>query len=130
MPTLLEMFKLKDEEGEKRQGRSLLGGLSGNMETNEYVYAASAYRAVDNKFFDGFSRVEVIRNKNWKLIKENIAPVKSEDKPSYDLIGDEESFELFNILSDPEETNNLIDQEKDVAVLLKKKLDVWGSDKH
>lgn len=129
MPTLLEMFKLKDEESEKRQGRSLLSGLSGNMETNEYVYAASAYSAVDNKFFDGFSRVEVIRNKNWKLIKENVAPVKSKDKPSYDLSGNEESFELYNVLNDPEETNNLIDQEKDVAELLKKKLDVWSSDK-
>lgn len=125
MPTLLDMIGLNDEQGNKRQGKSLIYDLRGSGETNEYVYAASSYNAVRNIFFDGFSRVEAIRNKEWKLIREVIASDK--DNLTSGGGGNEESYELYNILNDPEENNNLIDQEKEMVSFLKEKLKAWNS---
>lgn len=124
MPTLLEMLGLKDDQSQKRQGKSVIRDFMGQGETNEYVYAASSYNAVDNSFFKGFSRVGAIRNKEWKLIKEIVAA----DKDAFTSGGgkNKESYELYNILKDPGENNNLINEQKDIATSLKNKLKDWN----
>ncbi|PIR58072.1 MAG: hypothetical protein COU71_00685, partial [Parcubacteria group bacterium CG10_big_fil_rev_8_21_14_0_10_38_31] len=74
MPTLLDILGLDDPEEEKRQGQSLFGK---ETSSNEYVYAGSQFKAVNSEFFNGLSVVEVIRSKEWKLIKEEIFSVEN-----------------------------------------------------
>ena len=82
LPTLLEMLGLADADAELRQGKSVLPALreKNAEEVNEYVYAGSLYKAVNNEFFSGESVVEMVRNKEWKLIKEIIYAENPERK--------------------------------------------------
>lgn len=125
MPTLLEMVGLADEKKETRQGKSFLGALGQKEEINEYVYAASSYSAPkDNVFFNGFSRVETIRSKEWKLIKESFSNEK-EILESAQIDAKGEHYELYHISSDSTEEHNMISEEKHIADLLKAKLNSW-----
>lgn len=118
MPTMLEIFNLKDKQKETRQGKSIILGITENKEINEYIYAASKYNARNNVFFSGLSIVEAIRNKEWKLIKEEIFDPDTNKKTF-------ESYELYNISKDPKENNNLYNSNKKIADYLKEKLENW-----
>ena len=86
---------------------------------NEYVYGGSLYRAVDNEFFSGESVVEMIRNKEWKLIKETIYAEKSGEKIS-------ETYELYKVSEDSKEKYNVYEKEPAIARDLLKKLGAWS----
>ncbi|MEK7134681.1 MAG: sulfatase [Patescibacteria group bacterium] len=120
LPTLLEMLGLADADAELRQGKSVLPALreKNAEEVNEYVYAGSLYKAVNNEFFSGESVVEMVRNKEWKLIKEIIYAEKSGEKIS-------ETYELYNVANDPKEIQNLYAEGNDIAQSLLKKLAEW-----
>jgi len=126
MPTLLDMLGLSDPQKEKRQGKNLFDG--NNDPLNRYVYAGSQFKAVNSEFFNGLSVVEVIRNKEWKLIKEEIFSVENGPDTNWqDKIGEktEESYELYRLGQDPKEENNLYNSESKIAEDLKIKLENW-----
>ena len=114
------MLGLADADAELRQGKSVLPALreKNAEEVNEYVYAGSLYKAVNNEFFSGESVVEMVRNKEWKLIKEIIYAEKSGEKIS-------ETYELYNVANDPKEIQNLYAEGNDIAQSLLKKLAEW-----
>ena len=120
MPTLLDMLGLADPQAETRQGKSIISELAGGPAVNEFIYAGSRYAAKNNLFFDGLSVVESIRNKEWKLIKEEIFDSSGQTKK-------EESYELYNISADPKEEKNFIEDEKEIAGDLKDKLNQWAA---
>lgn len=125
MPTLLDILGLSDPEKEKRQGMSLLGK---EASLNEYVYAGSQFKAVNSELFNGLSVVEVIRSKEWKLIKEEIFSVENGPNTDWrDKIGGkiDESYELYRVGQDPKEENNLYNSESKIAEDLKIKLETW-----
>lgn len=120
MPTLLEMLGLQDEQASKRQGKSILPVIRENKEINDYIYAASYYTAAKgNLFFEGKSVVESIRNKEWKLIKEEIYALEDTNKKI------SESYELYKISKDPDEKENVYKLNQRVAKDLKNKLEQW-----
>lgn len=110
MPTLLDVLGLEDEQREKRQGKNII------KNTNEYIYAASRYNAVNNAFFSGLSNVEVVRSLDWKLIKEEVFDMNTNKKTL-------ESYELYDVKNDPEENDNLYKEDDVVVSDLRKKLD-------
>ncbi len=121
MPTLLETFDLKDPKKETRQGESIFSALIEGTPVNEYVYAGSRFIAQEgNPFFEGISNVEVIRNKEWKLINEEVENIKTGEKT--------ETRELYKISEDPIEQHNLYNDNKEVAKDLKIRLDAWIGD--
>ena len=119
LPTLLDMFGIEDPQKEKRQGKSILGDLLGETETNTYAYSASEYASADNAFFSGFSKVEVVRNKKWKLMKEEIREASETGKIKSSLIS------LYDIENDKAEEKNLYQQESKIASDLMNTLEVW-----
>src|SRR3989304_7290511 len=119
LPTLLDMFGIGDPQKEKRQGKSILGDLLGETETNPYAYSASEYASADNAFFSGFSKVEVVRNKKWKLMKEEIREASETGKIKSSLIS------LYDIENDKAEEKNLYQQESKIASDLMNTLEVW-----
>ncbi|HBA27583.1 MAG TPA: hypothetical protein DCY98_09380 [Nitrospinae bacterium] len=122
MPTLLDIFNLKDKQKTKRQGKSLIPAITGEKEINEYIYAASKYNAKNNPFFSGLSIITAIRNKEWKLIREEIFDTNSKKMIT-------ESYELYRISEDSKEENNLYNIKKDIAGILKLKMEEWLNSK-
>lgn len=119
MPTLLEMFGLADSEKETRQGKSIIPALTDGAIVNEYVYAGSRFTAQKgNVFFSGTSISEAIRDREWKLIREEIFTDDAQNTR-------QESYELYRVGNDPMETVDLINQEKEIADMLKDKLQKW-----
>lgn len=118
LPTLLDMFGIEDEQKGQRQGKSILRDFVGETETNNYIYAASEYASADNAFFMGFSKVEVIRDKKWKLMREEIRNMNGTG-------GRTEEAYLYAIDTDVKEEKNMIAHEKDVARDLTEMLDRW-----
>lgn len=119
LPTLLDVFGVDDEQKEKRQGQSILKDMAGEGETNTYVYAASEYASPDNAFFNGFSKVEVIRNKKWKLMREEIRETNESSKVREKMIS------LYDITTDKNEERNVFQKESGVANDLSSMLDAW-----
>lgn len=116
MPTLLEMFGMEDSQKETREGQSVLPEIVGEGTVNEHVYSGSRFTAQkDNQFFSGTSVSESVRNKEWKLIKEEIFDVDTNKKTH-------ESYELYKISEDPKEENNLYGKYPQIADDLKLKL--------
>lgn len=118
LPTLLDIFGIDDQQKEKRQGKSVLGDFTGETETNRYIYAASEYASADNAFFMGFSKTEVIRDKKWKLIREEIRQTNGNSKKTEDIY-------LYAIDGDAREENNRYTSENEVVRNLTEALDRW-----
>lgn len=120
MPTLLEIFGLEDSKKETREGQSVLPEIVGERTVNEYVYSGSRFTAQKgNLFFSGTSISEAIRNKEWKLIKEEIFDVDTNKKT-------QETYELYKISEDPKEENDLYGKYPQITDSLKQKLELWA----
>ena len=111
MPTVLDMLNIPIID--KIDGISLLTLIEGKTEKgNDFIFAESIeehFKGNKRVYFPGIKgkwRTMIVGN--WKII---YIPHPKED-----------IFELYNIKSDPEEKNNLIDQEKDMALHMKKKI--------
>lgn len=115
-PTLFDIFGLSDPSEAGRQGRSLTKTITGKEAGNDYAYAASRFTAFGSIFFQGISSVEVVREQEWKLIKEEIFNKDTGQKAV-------ESYELYNLVSDPGETENLVQSRQDKLEELKAKLE-------
>ncbi len=115
LPTFAEMLGIKHAEKSAWQGKSLVPAITGEKEVNEYVYAASKYKAKNNIFFSGLSIVESIRDKDWKLIKEEIFDADTNERKSL-------GFELYRVSDDPKEEKNLYSPENETAKDLENKL--------
>ena len=122
MPTVLDMLSISYDET-KIQGKNLSSLILKNMEVNDYVFTGTIFggEVHDAYYLKGLSRCESIRNKTWKLIHEIIF---SSFNPKEKQVL-EETFELYNLKSDSEELNNVVDQNPEVGKLLKQKLNVW-----
>lgn len=118
MPSLLEILGIYDSQQEKRQGKSIVPVIIGAGEVNSYVYAGSQYKAIDNYFFSGFSKIEMIRNKEWKFIREEV----QEEGNNEDKIN---GYELFNVAVDESEDVNLYGSDNDDMAYLPDKLSQW-----
>jgi arylsulfatase A-like enzyme len=111
---LLDLFPtILDYAGEKYTGNEKglsLRPLIENRDTlgRPYVFMESGYEK-------NYQRT--IRNDQWKLIYIPEAATRNI------MTGNE--FELYNLQSDPEEINNVIDKEQEVANFLKRDLFVW-----
>jgi len=114
MPTLLDFLGIKKPSA--IDGRSVVSLITENKEINEYVFAGSEYHPENNLYFDESSRVETIRNKDWKLIKETIL---SQESPF-------PVFELYDLNKDPEELYNVAEIRTDILDELLLKLNDWS----
>lgn len=116
MPTLLNILNLPDSQADARQGTALQFSAFNDPPINEYAYSGSKYVATGG-FFSGTTKIEAVRSREWKLVREiflNDSPEKQSVSPLY---------ELYNIKDDPLEKNDLYGTNKETADFLEKNLD-------
>ncbi len=120
-PTILALLGSKKDK--EMEGKSLLPMMEGGKEINKYVYAGvEDYRPKVKRIpFRGTTQVDVIRNKDWKLIKET--------STDYDTDTTTENYELYNIRDDPRELSNVYITESLIASDLKTKITAWVLEK-
>lgn len=115
MPTLLDLLSLP--KSQVLEGKSLLPLLSQGREINQYVFAGSEFSpAEDNLYLTENTRVESVRNKRWKLIKEEVLGPTPQPP----------TFELYDIENDTEELYNLAGIEESILDDLKLRLSDWS----
>lgn len=111
-PTILDFLGIRKYQGIK--GKSIVPLIIQNQTINDFVYAGSIYEPRHtNPFFNKTSKIEVIRSKKWKLIKETIF----KDEYNFKTI-----YELYDIVNDPEELNNIFAENENIAKQLEARL--------
>jgi len=117
VPTLLDFLSIP--QNPSFQGKSLIPLILKNEEVHQYVFSGSEYNpGDDNDYFTQKTRLEAIRSKEWKLIKESVLSLTSQGPV----------FELYDIVNDKEELHNLADRGGDVFEDLKSKLSGWSNE--
>jgi arylsulfatase A-like enzyme len=114
MPTLLDFLGIKKPPA--LDGKSIVPVLAENKEIRQYVFAGSEFHPESNLYFQESSRIEAIRSKEFKLIKETII---STDPPSFDL-------ELYDLKNDKEELYNVAESQTDILNELLLRLNKWS----
>lgn len=100
----------------RMEGKSLIPVILQNKDVNEYIFAGSAYNPDPfNPRFNKKTRIEVIRDKRWKLIREVV----------FDGNNSLENIELYDIVNDKEELHNLKVEKQDILLILQESLNVW-----
>jgi len=113
-PTLLNFLGLNLPS--PISGKSLSPLIFQNKEINSYVFAGSEFSpSQDNPYFFKRTKVEAVRNKQWKLIKETI----------FDAAKPSQTVELYDIINDKEELHNLADSKKQILSGMLEKLTDW-----
>lgn len=124
MPTLAALLDLRLPE--RIQGTSLLPLMREGRAVNEFTYAGARYNTFvpDPDYAYNVESVnEFIRNDRWKLIHE-ITFV--EQKPPRPKKRGEETFELYDLKSDPGEGANVKAAHPDIAADLTRRLRQWS----
>lgn len=112
-PTILQFAGVSLPDGEWMQGRSLLPRLNGEAGDLDGFSHSEAGYATEGRW------QKIVRNQRHKLIYVPFA------KPQRHIAGPRESFALFDLVDDPEETNNLMGQETEVFEELKDEMLAW-----
>lgn len=119
VPTILESCGVEDAGG-GLDGRSLLGVLEGRE-------AGDPERSIVIQAHRGDSPVEwsnaMIRSGRWKLVNPSGFGRELSSGESAPRV-----FELYDVLSDPSERNNLIDAEPAIATQLQAQYEAWFKD--
>jgi choline-sulfatase len=117
LPTVVSMLKLEDSDSEKRQGKDISKLITKKQEINQYIFSGSE-RFLDNNYFSGITSVEVIRDNEWKLVKETLLDISN-------FIEKKKSYNFYNIINDPDEKVDLYEDERVKALEMSKILDQW-----
>ncbi len=117
MPTILEACGVDPPKGLRLDGRSLLGLLEGREVDWPYrTIVIQSHRGDAPMRYHNF----MIRDPRWKLLHASGFGRERFDGPP--------KFELYDVLNDPGETTNLIDQKPEVFARLRKAYDEWFDD--
>ncbi len=119
MPTLLGFLEMPANSG--AEGKSLLPLTLNNQSVHNFVFGGSQNTPNSiNKNFNVSTRIEYIRSKDWKLIREALFLEGNKTKVDY---------ELYNLKEDPEELSNIYynDNIEKTREDLKKSLFDWLS---
>ena len=115
LPTILDACDIESEIA--FDGRSLLPLLEGE-ETNweDRTIATQWHRGDEPVRYHHF----MIRDSRWKLLNNS--------KPSDEQLTGPPAYELYDLLADPGEKNNLVEEEPEVFARLKGAYDKWFDD--
>lgn len=115
MPTILDACGVENDA--ELDGRSLLPLLEGKeVDWQERTIATQWHRGDVPERYRHF----MIRDNQWKLLNNSrIAGKKVTEKPE---------FELYDLMVDPGETNNLAEQKPEIVARLKAAYDRWFDD--
>ncbi len=117
MPTILEACDVKPPEGVQFDGRSFLPLLE-NETANwpERTIVTQWHRGDQPTRYHHF----MIRDSQWKLLNNK--------NTSLEHRGDSPHFELYDLLADPGELNNLVEEKPKIVARLKHAYDQWFDD--
>ena len=109
MPTILDFLGIP--KNHESQGLSLLSAINGSKENlREFVFSGGQFFHRDPYYV---TINDAVRSKKWKLIFERT----SDNKIS--------NLELYDLENDPDELNNIVALEPEIAIFLKERLQKW-----
>jgi len=112
MPTVLDFFGIPLNR--EAQGKSFVPLIEGrNNSVHEYIFSGGFFGSTNKILFKHSAVNYAVTSKKWKLIYE-----RSTD-------GEISSLELYDIENDPNELNNLVAEEPEIAMQLKKQMLEW-----
>ncbi len=112
MPTILDFLGIPINH--EVQGKSLLPLINGSDKSiHQYVFSGGRFGRWKSEIFPFTTLHDIIRSQKWKLVFER------------STTGEIFAFELYDIETDPNEKNNLIVQEPEIARELKEELQRW-----
>jgi arylsulfatase A-like enzyme len=113
-PTLLDLAGLKSPA--TFRGKSLRPLIEKTGAPNTEVFAGAAFTpSPENRFFKNQSVIVAARNRQWKLIVERVILPE----------GPSDSFELYDLVKDPQELSNVAAQRPAELNQMKEKLRAW-----
>lgn len=113
-PTLLDF--LGCESPRSFRGKTLRPLITEKTAVNRHVFAGSAFTPSErNPFFQHDSIIYAVRDERWKLIYERLSF----------SVGAQDSFELYDLKSDPEELVNVAERNPEALARLKGALVSW-----
>ena len=116
-PTLLDFLGLEPQSN--LSGKSLAPLIFQNREVNPYIFAGSEFTPnPNNLYFFKKTKVDAIRSKEWKLIRERVFDSAMNNPPS-------QKVELYDIANDKEERHNLASTKKNIVDNLNSRLSSW-----
>ena len=111
-PTLLELLGLPKKS--HIEGSNLLPLISQSLKINDYIFAGSEFKPdLNNPYFAKKTRVEALRNRDWKLIEETVFEENGTSS---------QKIELYDIKQDKDELHNLAEKRSDILQMLQSKL--------
>ncbi len=114
-PTLLDILGLPKLQG--AAGHSVVPLIESGHLVNHYIYAGSTFNSQPDNFYFGYdSRLETVRNQNWKLLMETV------HQPSGDVV----TKELYHISHDPHELINVASERPDILNIMEDNLSSWS----
>ena len=118
MPTVLDFLSIPISNS--IQGKGLLPLIVNNTDIHDFILGGSLYNAYSDILVNQSSRIEFVRSKEWKLIREELF---------LDNNSTEENYELYLLKQDPDELNDIYNSQypeiKKVRNDLKEKLFKW-----
>lgn len=117
MPTILEACDVEAPQSVQFDGRSFLPLLeSENASWPERTIVTQWHRGDQPIRYHHF----MIRDSQWKLLNNKNTSLEHREDSPY--------FELYDLLADPGETNNLVEKKPEIAARLKHAYDQWFDD--
>ncbi len=117
LPTLLDACDVEAPEGLKLDGRSMLLELKGaKVRRRPRTIYIQSHRGDQPVLYNNFAA----RGELWKLVHPSGFGRQS--------LSGEPKFELFNMITDPLEMNNVADQHPEVVAKMKKEYEAWFRD--
>lgn len=114
MPTVLDVLNIPVEGN--IEGKSLIPLIKGEKEKiRDYAFAETGVSLLEQNRRWHFKGIEG----KWKMVTDGKYKLILIPHPENDI------YELYNLEDDPNETRNIIDEEKEIAQSLKQKLSSW-----
>ncbi len=124
LPTLSELLEVAAPR--RMQGTSLLPLIKEGRAVNGFAYAGARYNTYvpePEQAYDIESVNEFIRDGSWKLLHE-VTFSEEKGKPGVDRAA--ETFELYDLKNDPDETSNVVAKYPALKLELARKLKQWA----
>ena len=126
MPTILDALGVPLPK--TAQGKSMAPLLEGKAAINDYVYSGMPYNtmlkqritAMDKKLFEHMNIDETVRDRHWKLMREQLIDPESPEAPA------QSRLELYDVAADPEELRDVSAAHPEIVADLKAKLQAWS----
>lgn len=110
LPSILDLLNISYKKSLDGASLSTLMGNNEKEDSGEYIY-------VNNNYDEIYVLEALVKNNYWKYIYTEKSPLRNIEEVGHE--------ELYDLIDDPRELNNLIKQHPEISKTMRKKLDFY-----